>query len=83
MATVSADALRAGRALIDMSQMTLAKEAGISVPTLRKIEKDQSGVSVDAILKVQQVLEGLGVEFLFETTEAFEGVRRRKRSSKG
>lgn len=61
-----------------MSQNLLAKEAGLSVPTLRKIENGDSGVSVDAINKVRQVLEGHGVEFLFETEVAHAGVRLRK-----
>lgn len=80
MATVSADVIRAGRALIRMSQDELARRSGLSIPTLRRIETDQKGVSVEAVGIVQKILEGEGVEFLPETDSATEGVRRRKKA---
>ena len=82
MATVSADAIRAGRALIRMSQDELARRSGLSIPTLRRIETDQKGVSVDAVGTVQKILESEGVEFLPETESATEGVRKRKDAKK-
>jgi transcriptional regulator with XRE-family HTH domain len=39
-----------------MTQQTLASRAGISIPTLRKLEQGDAGVSVAAFLRVLQVL---------------------------
>ncbi|MCC6899377.1 MAG: helix-turn-helix transcriptional regulator [Polyangiaceae bacterium] len=39
-----------------MTQGTLAARAGISIPTLRKLEKGEAGVSIAAVLRILQVL---------------------------
>lgn len=39
-----------------MTQQTLAVRAGISVPTLRKLEKGDASVSIATFLRVLQVL---------------------------
>jgi transcriptional regulator with XRE-family HTH domain len=39
-----------------MTQDTLATRAGISIPTLRKLERGDAGVSVATFLRVLQVL---------------------------
>jgi transcriptional regulator with XRE-family HTH domain len=39
-----------------MTQHTLASRAGISIPTLRKLEQGHAGVSVATFLRVLQVL---------------------------
>lgn len=48
--------LAAARRRRRMTQGTLAARAGISVPTLRKIEKGDAGVSIAAFLRILQVL---------------------------
>ena len=78
MSIVSSEVLRAGRALLGLSQSALAAAAEISVPTLRRIETDQTGVSVDLVKKVQGILEREGVEFLPETAMAHAGLRKLK-----
>ena len=42
-----------------MTQGTLASRAGISIPTLRKLEQGDAGVSIATFLRILQVL-GLG-----------------------
>jgi transcriptional regulator with XRE-family HTH domain len=39
-----------------MTQQTLAARAGISVPTLRKLEQGDAGVSLAAVVRILQVL---------------------------
>jgi DNA-binding XRE family transcriptional regulator len=39
-----------------MTQHTLSSRAGVSVPTLRKLEKGDAGVSLATVLRVLQVL---------------------------
>jgi len=39
-----------------MTQHTLASRAGVSVPTLRKLEQGDAGVSLAAVLRILQVL---------------------------
>jgi transcriptional regulator with XRE-family HTH domain len=80
MATVSAGAIRAGRALLGMSQADLAELAKVSTPTIRRIETDQKGVSVETVNRVQGVLEEAGIEFMPETEKFTEGVRQSKAS---
>lgn len=44
-----------------MTQRTLASRAGVSVPTLRKLEQGHAGVSLATVLRVLQVL-GLAMD---------------------
>jgi len=44
-----------------MTQHTLAVRAGISIPTLRKLESGDTGVSLATVLRILQVL-GLGAD---------------------
>lgn len=39
-----------------MTQHTLASRAGVSIPTLRKLEQGDAGVSLATVLRVLQVL---------------------------
>jgi len=39
-----------------MTQYTLASRAGVSVPTLRKLEQGDAGVSLATVLRILQVL---------------------------
>ncbi|GMV19267.1 MAG: helix-turn-helix transcriptional regulator [Polyangiaceae bacterium] len=48
--------LAAARKRRRMTQQTLAVRAGISVPTLRKLETGDAGVSLAAVLRILQVL---------------------------
>lgn len=67
-------ALRAGRALLGLSQEELAELAGISRQIVVRIEKGESNVLVEAIEKVRMALESRGVAFIDATREHGPGV---------
>ena len=76
MATV--EQLRAARALLGWSQTELASRAGLSLPTVKRVEGGFGpNVSDEARSKLQQALEAAGLEFL-EENGAGQGVRFRK-----
>jgi transcriptional regulator with XRE-family HTH domain len=76
LATV--EQLRAARALLGWSQTELASRAGLSLPTVKRVEGGFGpNVSDEARLKLQQALEAAGLEFL-EENGAGQGVRFRK-----
>ncbi|HWU62862.1 MAG TPA: helix-turn-helix domain-containing protein [Ensifer sp.] len=66
--------IRAGRALLGWSLSELAERAGISRPTLTKIEKDFDDSTSKSRRIVQRVLEEQGVEFLASTEARTDGV---------
>jgi transcriptional regulator with XRE-family HTH domain len=57
-------ALRAGRALLGLSQEELAVLAGVSRQMLVRIEKCEQNILVEAIGKVRAALEAGGVVFI-------------------
>ena len=70
--------LRAARALLGWSQTELASRAGLSLPTVKRVEGGFGpNVSEEARLKLQHALEAAGLEFLDEN-DAGLGVRFRK-----
>ena len=73
--------LRAGRGLLGWSQSDLARHAGLSLPTVKRVETDFGiRVSEEARGKLCSALEHAGVEFIPENGGGF-GVRLRKRQS--
>ncbi len=63
---LTAAQIRAARALLDWTQPDLAREAGLSLPTIRRMEGTMgpgrsSAANVDA---VRRALESGGVEFI-------------------
>ena len=76
---VTAGQLRAARGLIGWSQTDLATRAGLSLPTVKRVEADMGiRVSDDARLKLRRALEYAGIEFIDENGGG-PGVRLRKR----
>jgi transcriptional regulator with XRE-family HTH domain len=75
--------LRAARALLGWSQTELASRAGLSLPTVKRVEGDFGPtVSEGTRAKLQLALEAAGLEFLEENGGGI-GVRFRKpRSSR-
>jgi transcriptional regulator with XRE-family HTH domain len=71
---LTAEQIKAARALVDWSQPKLAEASGLSMPTIRRMEGPlgpgrSTAVNVDA---VQRALEGAGVVFL-EAGEVKQG----------
>jgi transcriptional regulator with XRE-family HTH domain len=63
---ITADQLRAARALLGLDQAELARRAGVSPATLRRVERDAAklGASTRAVVSIQQALEAAGAEFI-------------------
>jgi predicted transcriptional regulator len=71
--------LRAARGLLGWSQTKLAQRAGLSLPTVKRLEAGVGPrVSDDARSKIRRTLESAGVEFI-EENGGGAGVRLRKR----
>lgn len=79
--------VRAARALLGIDQKTLAELAGLSVPTIQRMEASVGNVRgvVDSLTKVVVALELAGVELIGEgsaSTAGGRGVRLTARSHK-
>lgn len=77
---ITGSQLKAARALAQMDQKKLAKDAGVNVNTIRAMEarRGQTLTSgLETIQKVQGVLEKLGIEFL---NHGEPGVRLKKQA---
>jgi len=80
---VSIRQIKAARALVAWSQEQLAAAAGVSVPTVKRLEAQdaQLGGRAETGLKICSALETAGVEFIDENGGG-PGVRLRKRQQK-
>jgi predicted transcriptional regulator len=69
--------LRAARALLGIDQRTLAGLAGVSLPTIQRMESSDGYVRgvVDTLTKVVAALELRGVELISENTVSLSGGR--------
>jgi transcriptional regulator with XRE-family HTH domain len=79
---ITTEQLRAARGLLGWSQSQLAKRAGLSLPTVKRLEGGFGPrVSDDARLKLQRAIEAGGVDFIDENGGG-QGVRLRKGSKR-
>jgi transcriptional regulator with XRE-family HTH domain len=69
--------LRAARALLGIDQKTLAKRAGVSVPTVQRMEASIGNVRgiVDTLTKIVTALEASGVELIGDNVASPSGGR--------
>ena len=69
--------LRAGRALLNIDQRTLADLAGVSLPTIQRMEASDGYVRcvVDTLTKVIAALEFAGIELISENSISTSGGR--------
>jgi transcriptional regulator with XRE-family HTH domain len=65
MSIMQRSQLRAARALLAWSQERLAKESGVSLPTIKRLEPGEGSLptKVETLEKLQAALEAAGVEF--------------------
>jgi len=76
---LSIEQLRAARGLLGWSQSELAERAGLSLPTVKRLEGGFGPrVSNEARAKLQKALETAGVQFIDENGGG-PGVRLKKR----
>lgn len=74
---LSPNQMRAARALLGWDQRRLADAAGVSLPTIRRMEASEGQVRghVDTLVKVVDALEGAGVELIAEGAASLGGGR--------
>jgi transcriptional regulator with XRE-family HTH domain len=74
---ITAAQMRAARALAGIEQKTLAERAGVSLPTIQRMEASDGVVRgvVDTLVKVIQALDGVGVELIGENQASESGGR--------
>ena len=83
---ISAGQLRAARALLGIDQRELAESAGLSVPTIQRMEASEGVIrgNVDSLMKLITALETAGIELIAEgasSPDGGRGIRLRKKSS--
>lgn len=76
--------MRAGRALLGIDQQTLADRAGVSLPTIQRMEASDGNVRgvVDTLTKVVAAFDAAGIELIGENTPSVgqgRGVRFKER----
>lgn len=86
MDIISASQLRAARALLGLDQRQLAERAGVSLPTIQRMEASDGVVRgvVDTLVKVIEALDAAGIELIGENQPSIgagRGVRLREPAS--
>jgi transcriptional regulator with XRE-family HTH domain len=74
---ITANQLRAARALLGLDQRRLSALAGLSLPTIQRMEASRDLVrgNVDSLAKLIAALESAGVELLAENAASYSGGR--------
>jgi transcriptional regulator with XRE-family HTH domain len=74
---ITAAQLRAARALLGIDQRRLADAAGLSVPTIQRMEASDGVIrgNVDSLTKLIGALDALGVELIGEGAVSSAGGR--------
>jgi len=80
---ITSQQMRAARALLGLDQRQIAELAGLSLPTIQRMEASDGQVRgvVDTLVKVITALEGAGIELLGENAPSSgvgRGVRLRE-----
>jgi DNA-binding XRE family transcriptional regulator len=74
---ISSGQMRAARALVGMDQKALAAAAGVSLPTIQRMEASDGQVRgvVDSLVRVVNALEAAGVDLIAEGAPSPAGGR--------
>lgn len=69
--------LRAARALLGIDQRTLAGMAGVSVPTVQRMEASKGQVRgvIESLTRISEALDRAGIEIIAEGTTSAPGGR--------
>jgi len=69
--------LRAARALASLDQRTLAARAGLSLPTIQRMEASEGVIrgNVDSLTKLIGALDSVGIELIGEGAASADGGR--------
>ena len=84
---ITSSQMRAARALLGIDQRQLAEMAGLSLPTIQRMESSGGQVRgiIDTLMKVIDALEGAGVELIADHSASAgkgRGVRLREAGAK-
>jgi transcriptional regulator with XRE-family HTH domain len=74
---ITAAQLRAARAMIGIDQKTLAAAAGLSLPTIQRMESSDGVIrgNVNSLVKLIHALESAGLELLSDNVASVGGGR--------
>jgi transcriptional regulator with XRE-family HTH domain len=74
---ITAGQLRASRALLGIDQRRLAEAAGLSLPTIQRMETSEDVIrgNVDSLMKLVSALEALGIELIADNASSQRGGR--------
>lgn len=74
---ITAGQIRASRALLGIDQRTLAEAAGLSLPTIQRMEASDGVVrgNVDSLMKLISAFDTLGVELIADNAASQSGGR--------
>jgi transcriptional regulator with XRE-family HTH domain len=74
---ITAAQLRAARALLGLDQRALAELAGLSVPTIQRMEASDGLIrgNVDSLTRLVSALDVAGVELIAERAASLSGGR--------
>jgi len=74
---ITAEQLRAARALLGIDQRKLAEMAGLSLPTIQRMEQSDGVIrgNVDSLMKLTQALDGAGLELIADGVASLAGGR--------
>jgi transcriptional regulator with XRE-family HTH domain len=74
---ITAGQLRAARALLGIDQRRLAELAGVSVPTIQRMEASEGVVRgvIDTLAKIVEALDRAGIELIGENAVSGAGGR--------
>ena len=80
---LSSDQIRGARAILRLSQADLAKAAGVSLETIKRLEAmdGELKVRLNTVMRIKEALEKAGVEFIPENGGG-AGVRLAKRGKR-
>lgn len=74
---ITAAQMRAARALAQIDQKALAEIAGVSLPTIQRMEASDGVVraNVDTLMKVVEAMDRVGIELIGENQASERGGR--------
>ena len=74
---ITAGQIRASRALLGIDQRALAEAAGLSLPTIQRMEASDGVVrgNVDSLMKLIAALDALGIELMTDNSVSSGGGR--------
>lgn len=74
---ITAGQLRASRAILGIDQRELAESAGLSLPTIQRMEASEGVIrgNVDSLMKLVAALDALGIELISDNATSNSGGR--------